>query len=58
MQVPFSGGCACGAIRYECSADPAFSWHCHCRDCLNPTLPKVEKAPNEKQMRALLIPRG
>lgn len=31
--VPFSGGCACGAIRYECSAEPAFSWNCHCRDC-------------------------
>ena len=33
MVVPFSGGCACGAIRYECAADPAFSWNCHCRDC-------------------------
>lgn len=33
MQVPFSGGCACGAIRYECTAEPAFSWNCHCRDC-------------------------
>lgn len=33
MQTPFSGGCACGAIRYECSADPVFSWICHCRDC-------------------------
>jgi len=33
MTIPFSGGCACGAIRYECSAEPAFSWNCHCRDC-------------------------
>src|SRR5215475_12568411 len=33
MLVPFSGGCACGAIRYECTADPVFSWNCHCRDC-------------------------
>jgi len=33
MVVPFSGGCACGAIRYECSAHPVFSWNCHCRDC-------------------------
>lgn len=33
MRVPFTGGCACGAIRYECSADPLFSWNCHCRDC-------------------------
>ena len=28
-----AGGCACGAIRYECSADPMFSAHCYCRDC-------------------------
>ena len=33
MELPFSGGCACGAIRYECSAMPAFSWNCHCKDC-------------------------
>ena len=33
MPVPFSGGCACGAIRYECSAEPVVSWQCHCRDC-------------------------
>jgi hypothetical protein len=28
-----SGGCACGAIRYTCTADPLFSLNCHCRDC-------------------------
>lgn len=33
MKLPFSGGCSCGAIRYECSARPLFSWNCHCRDC-------------------------
>ncbi|MBI3246795.1 MAG: GFA family protein [Deltaproteobacteria bacterium] len=33
MHVPFSGGCICGAIRYECTVVPAFSWNCHCRDC-------------------------
>lgn len=27
------GGCACGAVRYECQAAPVFSGHCHCRDC-------------------------
>ena len=33
VSVPFIGGCACGAIRYACSAEPLFSWKCHCRDC-------------------------
>lgn len=33
MPTPFSGGCACGAIRYECSAEPVLSLNCHCRDC-------------------------
>src|SRR5215218_5580501 len=34
-QIPtsFSGGCACGAIRYACTAAPVFMLHCHCRDC-------------------------
>jgi hypothetical protein len=33
MDLPFSGGCACGAVRYECSAEPAMAFNCHCRDC-------------------------
>ena len=33
MAAPFTGGCACGAIRYECSAEPGLSMNCHCRDC-------------------------
>jgi hypothetical protein len=28
-----SGGCACGAIRYEFSGEPAAAINCHCRDC-------------------------
>jgi hypothetical protein len=30
---PFSGGCACGAVRYESTAEPIMMLHCHCRDC-------------------------
>ncbi len=33
ISVPFTSGCACGAIRYECSAEPLLTWRCHCRDC-------------------------
>lgn len=28
-----AGGCACGAVRYECTARPVLAAHCHCRDC-------------------------
>ena len=33
MHNPLSGACACRNIQYECTADPVFSWMCHCRDC-------------------------
>ena len=33
MAKPYTGGCACGAIRYETSAEPIFENHCQCRDC-------------------------
>jgi hypothetical protein len=28
-----TGGCLCGAVRYESSGDSVFSLQCHCRDC-------------------------
>lgn len=33
MTAHFSGGCACGAIRYECSSSPIATLNCHCLDC-------------------------
>jgi len=33
MATNYAGGCACGAVRYECSADAIFMGNCHCRDC-------------------------
>lgn len=33
MNKPYTGGCACGAIRYEISGEPVFSNDCQCRDC-------------------------
>jgi hypothetical protein len=29
----FTGGCACGAIRYACSGHVKLSLNCHCRAC-------------------------
>lgn len=31
--MPIKGGCACGAVRYEANAEPAFSLICQCRQC-------------------------
>ncbi|MBT3333336.1 MAG: GFA family protein [Rhodospirillaceae bacterium] len=28
-----TGGCLCGAIRYEVSQEPMVTSHCHCRQC-------------------------
>jgi hypothetical protein len=29
----FTGGCACGAVRYEIPAEPMMMIQCQCRDC-------------------------
>jgi len=33
MTEPYTGGCACGAIRYEVAAEPVNMSICQCRDC-------------------------
>lgn len=33
MTSQFTGGCACGAVRYQCSTEPLAMYNCHCRDC-------------------------
>ena len=33
MSDAYTGGCACGAIRYEISSDPVAMVDCQCRDC-------------------------
>ncbi len=33
MNLPFTGGCVCGAVRYEVNAAPLLMFKCHCRDC-------------------------
>ena len=33
MSESFSGGCLCGAVRYQCAVAPVGAGHCHCNDC-------------------------
>ena len=33
MISPYTGGCACGAVRYATTSRPVFQNHCRCRDC-------------------------
>jgi hypothetical protein len=29
----YTGGCLCGALRYEANGEPSCSGHCYCADC-------------------------
>ncbi|MEZ5656313.1 MAG: GFA family protein [Sphingobium sp.] len=31
--MPYSGGCHCGAVRYEVDGEPLYQALCHCSDC-------------------------
>src|SRR5579864_7842135 len=33
MKLPLTGGCLCGALRYEISEAPTMAYTCHCTDC-------------------------
>jgi hypothetical protein len=49
MAAPFTGGCLCGAIRHECSAEPFATGNCHCRDC--------QRSSGSAFVPALFVPR-
>ena len=33
MKLPQTGGCLCGALRYEITAPPLVAYTCHCTAC-------------------------
>jgi len=53
MFTPFSGGCACGAIRYECAAEPLYMVNCECRDCQRATGSAYCAVVGERQPRSV-----
>ena len=32
-ETRYTGGCLCGALRYEATGEPAYMGHCYCGDC-------------------------
>lgn len=50
MATSLTGGCACGAVRYECSGDPMFSANCYCRDC--------QRSSGTALASVLIVPKG
>lgn len=49
MSDSFEGGCACGSIRYVCTAKPVVSFNCHCRAC--------QRFTGSAFMSGILVPR-
>ena len=50
MATPLTGSCMCGAVRYECSAEPVMTANCHCRDC--------QRATGSAYASVFLVPRN
>jgi hypothetical protein len=50
MATAVAGGCLCGAVRYECAAEPLMAGTCHCLDC--------QKSSGAGSAPTLFVPRA
>ena len=50
MEILLTGGCMCGVVRYECSAEPIVTANCHCRDC--------QRASGSAFISGFIVPRN
>jgi len=48
MKLPITGGCLCGKVRYEITAEPVSTANCHCRTC--------QKAVGAPYVAGLFVP--
>jgi hypothetical protein len=50
VQLPLTGGCCCGAVRYEIRAAPTAVYRCHCTDC--------QRQSGSAYAMSMFVPRG
>jgi hypothetical protein len=50
MQLPLTGGCCCGGVRYEIRARPTALYCCHCKDC--------QRQTGSAYAMSMFVPRG
>lgn len=48
MELPITGGCLCGEVRYEITAEPVRRVNCHCRTC--------QKSSGSAYMALIFVP--
>jgi hypothetical protein len=60
MRLPQTGGCQCGAIRFEITQAPQLVYTCHCADCQRMTSSAFSMACvlPEGAFRFVCSPRG
>ena len=51
-EFPLTGGCNCGAVRFEVTAPLAVASYCHCKRCQRRTGPPPPRTPTRRPARS------